>query len=161
MPRRPLPLARPAIAALVLAAACAGRAPRAAHDAAYDAPRAVARATVDTIATRLAELELRRVALEASGLAESPHFAQVDRQLAALRELLGESLRALPDRAPAERAVARRLLAALDARQAGLAVQRRQMLATYTEESPFVRQAVAEERALERRRAALREGAGR
>jgi hypothetical protein len=138
-----------ALAGASLSGACAARA----HHA---APAGVVRATVDTIATHLAELELRRLAVEGAGMVGTPERRELELRIAALRE----ELRELPDAAPAARAVDRHVLDALDARQAGLAVRRRELLVRYTPEHPLVRQAEGEALAVERRRAEMRAALG-
>jgi hypothetical protein len=72
-------------------------------------------------------------------------------QIAALEQQLAE----VPQPEVAARLVASAVLKALDAREAGLLVRRRQLLVTYTAESPTVQQVDREARALTQRRAEL------
>lgn len=137
------------IASFTLLTACAARGQRLPDVRAHQS-------TVDTIAARLADLELTRIALSAGSEARAVSSRDINTQIASLHERLHE----LPDHTSAERVVAERLLLAFDARESSLASQLRQLRLVYTDEHPVVRRAVEEERLLTQRRSELRAGGG-
>lgn len=145
----PRPAFRLALAlALPFAAACgAARAPSAATASWDDATRLV----VDSAAGRLAELELRRAALGASVTAAHPEARLVAERIAAVEAQLA----ALPHPDAARARATARVLAALDARAAGLAVERGQQRVTYRPDSPQLQRLDAEARLLAARRSEL------
>jgi hypothetical protein len=143
------------VTALALLAAVVGLPPlgACAVRASHEVPRGLVRATVDTIAAHFVALEVQRLSAEAAGMAEdNPLRRGLELRVGALRD----QIRELPDPAPAERVVLRHLLDALDARQASLAVRRRQLSVSLSPDNPIVQQAEAEARVVERRRAELR-----
>jgi hypothetical protein len=91
-------------ASAMVLGACATRA---AHDRVEPTDRSgVSLATVDTVAARLAALELNRLATRAAGMGATPMGQEVDQWICVLRELLQE----LPDPVPADRAVTQHVL---------------------------------------------------
>lgn len=111
----------------------------------------VTRHLVDSAGARLAALELQRLALEGAGAGPTEQAQTVRRQIAVLERQLAE----VPRPEAAARLAASQVLRALDAREAGLLVERRQLLVTYTAANHRVEQVDAEARALARRRAEL------
>jgi phage I-like protein len=128
-------------ASITVLAACAARTP-------LQQTNAASAASIDSIATRVVELELQRI----TSLATTPMLAAsqsgADAQIAALHD----RLRARPDYVSAERIVAQRVISALDARQANLTSRIQQMRLVYLEIHPMVRQAMEEKRILDQRR---------
>ena len=116
----------------------------------------VAAALTDTLGARLAELEVRRVELTLSGRASThADVVHTERTLTALQALIAE----LPDPAAARKVIHRQILEAIDARLAGLIVERR-VLAAAGELSPGhyrLRQLATAQEAFERRSAELRQ----
>jgi len=134
-----------AVATLATAIACAARTP---HESAIASPQA----SVDSIAVQLTDLELRRIALRATETAQTPSSRDVEQQIAQLQE----QLRALPSHGSAERTVAQRVLAALDARDVALTARLREMRTMYTDTYPVVRDLAREEQLVNARRTELR-----
>ena len=116
----------------------------------------LAAAIRDTIAARLAALELLRPTLHATGKAAThPDLVNADRQVALLRQ----QLRTLPEPAAAEAYANAVILRAVEARLAGLAVERVLLAAERGAAYPDVQAMAAEEAQLQQRRTELR-GAG-
>ncbi len=136
-----------AIALLNIAAlgACAARTPR--EPSGY-----VNGSNVDTLAARLAELELRRISVLASAPTDAGAVRNADTQIAALRE----RTYLLPNRDVAERIITERVMRALEARESTVTTRLRELRLVYTDKYPTVRQAVEEERLLREREAELR-----
>jgi hypothetical protein len=113
-----------------------------------------AQAMLDTLAARIVDLELQRMRLHLGMDPRHPDIAANEKALAALRAHVDE----LPDPRAARIFVARESLRAVEARLAGLVVQRRMVLATGQRpaQHPNITHSVAAEAYLERRRAELR-----
>jgi len=113
----------------------------------------LAEVTLDTIAARLAALELRRSELNATGRAAThPDVVTVTRQATVLRQLLRE----LPRPAVAESYVNGVILRAVEARLASIAVERPLLAAERGASHPDVQVLAAEEAQLRQRRLELR-----
>lgn len=106
---------------------------------------------VDTIAARLADLELQRIAIEAGNATDAVSTMSVDRQIGTLQE----HVRELPNHGFVEHAVTERVLLALDAHESGVAARIRALRQVYTDDYPTVRQAVVEKKLLAQRRGEL------
>jgi hypothetical protein len=133
-----------ALVALVMTAACAARAPR-------ESPSPASPALADSIGSRLADLELRRITAHTSETRTSAG-RDVDAQISVLHD----QLRAQPNHAAAERTAALRILAALDARDVALTARLREMRMIYTDNYPVVRDLAREEQLVNERRNELR-----
>lgn len=106
----------------------------------------------DTIAARLAALEIQRAELVGTGRSpQHPELVAVDRQLTALRTQLSE----LPNARAARATVNLHVLRAIEARLAGLAVDHRLRELTLPANHPDLQATVATEAALQRRRSEL------
>src|SRR6476659_2258211 len=118
------------------------------------AQRTAAPSLVDSVATRLVELELLQVSLKGIAVEVGEARQRAAAQIVALHE----RLRALPGGAAAESTATGRVLLALDARATSLRddVQRARLV--YTEDYPPVRQLRDEVRAVLERAAAIRRG---
>ena len=118
------------------------------------APDGLAHALLDTLAARIAQLELQRVGHTAAMDAHHPDVTAIEKALAALRAQIDE----LPDPRAARTFVALQSLRAVEARLAGLVVQRRVTLATgrLPAEHPDIKHMIAADAILARRRAELR-----
>src|SRR3954470_10120153 len=92
-----------ALAGIIALAACAGRTP-------LQQTNAASAASIDSIATRVVELELQRITSLASPSTPAASQGDADAQIAALHD----RLRARPDHVSAERLVAERVISALD-----------------------------------------------
>lgn len=146
------------LAALIFAPAMAHGQRSAAHvvSVAADSGRApvdgLTQAIEDTIAGRLAALEVQRAELVGTGRTpEHPDLVEVDRQLAALRAQLSE----LPNAKSAQAAVNVHVLHAIEARLAGLAVDHRLRGLVLPANHPALQAIVATEAVLQRRRSEL------
>ncbi len=143
---------------LVTLLACAGRTeppkgtPLPSRALADGAPGVI----VDSIAARLAELEIQRT----YALAVYEPWATPVRGLDARISAYQEQLFAVSLTASAPRRVAQFVLERLDTRQAALAISHRQMLATYKADSPEVKAVAAEAAQVAQRRAELRVSLG-
>ena len=114
----------------------------------------LAQAIRDTIAARLAALELLAPKLRATGRAAThPDRAGADRQVTLLRQ----QLRALPEPEAAEAYANAAILRAIEARLASLAVARPLLAAERGATHPEVQAMAAEETQLQQRRAELRQ----
>jgi uncharacterized protein involved in exopolysaccharide biosynthesis len=143
---------------LAIVGACAGRTeprrttPMPAHDVVHGVPTVI----VDSIASRLATLEVERAQALSLHESWSAPVRALDAQVAAYQEqLFGISLTA-----SAPRRVAQVVLQRLDEQQATLAIRHRQLLVTYVATSPQVRAIVAEQSQVAQRRAELRASLG-
>src|SRR6476661_10258916 len=96
-------------ASITVFAACAARTP-------LQQTNAASAASIDSIAARVVDLELQRIASLATPSTLPASETGADAQIAALHD----RLRARPDYASAERIVAERVMSALDAREANL-----------------------------------------
>ena len=129
----------PGLCMSVVLAACATR-------GSSGSPRPAA---VESIAAKVAELELQRIALHASRSDSSS--AQIDSQIRNLQKGLrqDDSVR---------RVVVARVLSALDARGAIVDTQVARGRLVYTDDYPPIRRAIQERRLIDRRRSELRSG---
>lgn len=143
--RRPLSLATATVAGCCLLSACALLPNR-------QSEVRPTSAAVDSIAARLAELELQRITIEAGNAPQVVSAMSVDAQVGALVE----QLRALPNHEFTQRIVTERVLLALDARESSVADRIRSLRLMYTDAHPAVRQALDEEKLLNQRRVDLR-----
>jgi hypothetical protein len=109
-------------------------------------------AAVDTMAARLASLEVQRLSWLAVEPASGAPQNDVELQIRSLRE----QLRRLPERDSANRVVDARIAAALDARESELKGQLQQLRLVYTDNYPIVRDVARAERLVEERKAELR-----
>ena len=138
--------------------ACAGRtepqqrAPIPAQALAKGTPTVI----VDSIATRLADLEVQR----AHALAVYEPWATRVRHLDARISAYQEQLFAVSLTASAPRRVAQLVLERLDARKAALVISHRQMLAIYEADAPQIKTLAAEVTNVDQRRAELRVSLG-
>jgi hypothetical protein len=131
----------------VTLSACAVRTPR-------QASIAVQPSTVDTVAAQLVELELQRISLRAATTQDPalPAVRDIDMRIQGLRQ----RLRSFRPEGSAQRVAADRVLLALDAREASITSQLRQLRMIFTDQYPTVRQAVEEMRLLGERRNEIR-----
>ena len=106
---------------------------------------------VDSVATNLVELELRRISLLATTPADSIPVRTIDAQMSALRQ----RVHALANHASAERVVHERVILALDARVSSVATRLNELRLAYTDKYPTVRQAAEEQRLLRERKAEI------
>jgi beta-lactamase regulating signal transducer with metallopeptidase domain/outer membrane biosynthesis protein TonB len=109
-------------------------------------------AAVDTIAARLASLEIERL----SWLAGEPTSGAPQNEMELQIRSLREQLRRLPERDSATRFVDARVAAALDARESELKGQLQQLRLVYTDNYPTVKNLATAERLVEERKAELR-----
>lgn len=116
---------------------------------------AATRLLLDSAGARLATLELQRIAMYGAGTADTPSGRMVADQIAALERQLADVPRLEAARRLVARLVARRVIAALDAREAGLRVARAQLLVQFTGASTRVRDLDTEARHLAERRIEL------
>jgi hypothetical protein len=107
---------------------------------------------VDTIAARLASLEVQRLSRLAGEPTSGAPENDVDLQISSLRE----QLRRLPERDSASRVVDARVAAALDARESELKSQWQALRLLYTDEYSLVQNLVRALRLVEERKAELR-----
>ena len=103
---------------------------------------------IDSVAARMAELELQRLALRAAVTDGSIEAQRVVAEITSLERLLAEE----QPSAAASRMVADRVLDALDARHAGLLVERTRLLVLFTPGSAPMQQLEREMQALAERR---------
>jgi chromosome segregation ATPase len=113
--------------------------------------------TIDTIAARLAELEVQRIAVEAGTTSQIVSVLTVDGQIETLRERLHASLNHESD----EQVVTERILLALDARESTVSDRLHGLRSMYTDAHPVVRQTIEEEKLLGQRRDELRKSVDR
>jgi hypothetical protein len=112
----------------------------------------MARALFDTLTKRLSGLEIERAVLIGSGKsADYPDRQAVERQLATLRQFLTE----LPNPKATQVYANQEVLAAIEARLAGLAVERR-LLEAERPNHPDAKAMAAMEAVLQQRRTELR-----
>jgi hypothetical protein len=109
---------------------------------------------VDSVATNLVELELRRVSLLATTAADSTRMRTIDAQMSMLRQ----RVHALTNHASAERVVRERLIVALDAQASSVSTRLNELRLAYTDTYPTVRQAAQEQRLLQERKAEILSG---
>jgi hypothetical protein len=107
---------------------------------------------LDSLSTRLVELELERVSAAAVVSAEIRPSRDVDTQIA----MLHERLRALTEGEAADREANRRVLLALDARAASVQAKIHEARLIYTDANPVVRRLQSEQRAIDARRSDIR-----
>ena len=136
---------------ILLAAACHGPRPAGPPSTATAAWDPVTRLLVDSAGARMATLELRRLALRSAGVVRTEPALTVAGEIDALTRQLSE----IPHADVASRLVGRQVLSALDAREAGLILERQRLLVHYTAASVPVQQLDMEAQALAQRRAEL------
>jgi hypothetical protein len=107
---------------------------------------------LDSLSTRLVELELERVSAAAVISPQTRPPRDFNSQIA----MLHEQLRALPEGAAADREANRRVLLALDARAATVQAKIRDARQFYTDAHPAVRELQSEQRAIDDRRSDIR-----
>jgi hypothetical protein len=107
---------------------------------------------LDSLSTRLVELELERVSATAVVSAQIGPPRDLDARIAVLHERLG----ALPEGATADREANRRVLLALDARAASVQAKIHEARLISTDANPVVRRLLSEQRAIDERRSDIR-----
>jgi hypothetical protein len=110
------------------------------------------KAKIDTVAARLATLEVRRAELSPVYAASSPEAQMLDRSIALLQQYLDE----MPDPRAARAVANGHILRSIEARLARVSVERRLLATQYAADSPATKGLAEMEAALEKRHAEIR-----